>query len=122
MEFSSLLIYLKFDMFLRVIYGIVSTKQSGSRTKKKTLSRQVQHNNVKTILLKNQAHFAMSDINPAPRRSETFDHNWIFTFFCSLGFMKSAANRSTSAIYMRIPAARALKVPSIIRAVGLLSL
>ena len=35
MEFSSLLIYLKFDMFLRVIYGIVSTKQSGSCTKKK---------------------------------------------------------------------------------------
>ena len=59
----------------------------------------------------------MNAIHLAPRRSETFDPNWILKLFCSLGFMKSAANRSTSAIYMRIPAARALKVPSTIKAV-----
>ena len=69
-----------------------------------------------------QAHLAKTDMQPAPRRSDAFAPNWILKLFCTIGFMKSAASRSTSAMYIKIPADAASKIPSTIRDVGPFSL
>lgn len=69
-----------------------------------------------------QAHLAKKDIHPAPSRSEMCAPNCSLTLPSILGFMKSAANRSTSAMYTSIPAEAEFKIPSTIRALGLFSL
>lgn len=60
-------------------------------------------------------------MQPAPRRSEALAPNWSLELLCSIGFIKSAASKSTSAMYIKIPAEAELKIPSTIRAVGLFS-
>lgn len=61
-------------------------------------------------------------MQPEPRSSERWEPSWSIRLHCILGFIKSAAKRSTSAIYIKIPAEAELKIPSTIKAVGLLSL
>lgn len=67
------------------------------------------------------AHLARRDIKPAPRRSARCAPNCSLPLLCILGFLKSAAKRSTRDMYIRIPAEAALKMPWMIRAVELVS-
>lgn len=65
---------------------------------------------------------ANKDMEEVPRRRERWAASWMLKLDWSLGFMKSAARRSTKAIYINIPADAELKTPSTISAFGLFSL
>ena len=65
---------------------------------------------------------AKSDILNAPRRRVRYAPSWSQKLYSILEFMKSAARRSTSAIYIKIPADAELRMPWTINAIGLVSL
>lgn len=64
----------------------------------------------------------MRDIPPIPSKTATYPHPCSLTLLCSLWPRKSAARRSTRAMYIRSPEEEAFSRPITISAVGLLSL
>lgn len=61
-------------------------------------------------------------MQPEPRRRERWAPSWSLILHFIRGLVKSEAKRSTSAIYIKIPAEAELKMPSTISAVAPFSL
>ena len=57
-----------------------------------------EHRSIARDDIYHHAHLAMTDMPPAPRRTAAKERSWSLTLPCSLGPMKSAARRSTSAM------------------------